>query len=190
MHSGRILCCLVIFSMLGNNSIPRQLSLPDIPNYASVRIGRQVWMTNNWDLPMPHSWYYDNDSTPDTKYGRLYYFSNAVAAAPPGWHLPTLNEWWELIDTLGGYMDAGKRLMEDSIDSTGPGLVFGGYKSANISPEDLFGFKDTQAYYWTSTPDGDQTAYAIHVRKSTHELEINSYRRANGFSVRYIKDSN
>ena len=58
--------------------------------FKSVKIGNQEWMTMNWDYKTPKSFYYNNDSTIDAKYGRLYYYSNAIAACPPGWHLPTL----------------------------------------------------------------------------------------------------
>ncbi len=154
--------------------------------FSSIKIGNQEWMTVNWDYQTPKSFFYTNDSTIDSKYGRLYYFSNAIAAAPPGWHLPTLAEWNELIDTLGGYSRAAAKMFDPSY---GINLVAGGYKSANINEgETLFGFIDTYAFYWTATPDGEQTAYAIHITKATGEFEVTSYRRANGFSVRYVKN--
>lgn len=141
----------------------------------------------NWDYKTPKSFFYNNDSTIDSKYGRLYYYSNAMAAAPPGWHLPTLDEWQELIDNLGGLSHAADKMFIQS--DTTLCLIAGGYKSANINEgEELFGFIDTYAFYWTATPDGDQTAYAIHITKSNGEFEISSFRRANGFSVRYVKD--
>lgn len=156
--------------------------------FKSVVIGNQEWMTLNWDYQTPKSFFYNNDSTIDSKYGRLYFYSNAVAAAPPGWHLPTLDEYWELINYLGGINKAAPLLM--STDTIGLNLLCGGYKSANISADnsDMFAFIDQYAFYWTATPDAEQTAYAIRITPNTGEIEINTYRRANGFSVRYVKD--
>lgn len=156
--------------------------------FKSVVIGNQEWMTLNWDYKTPKSFFYNNDSTINNKYGRLYFYSNALAAAPPGWHLPTLDEYWELINYLGGINKAAPLMM--SPDTIGLNFICGGYKSANISADnsDLFGFLDQYAFYWTATPDAEQTAYAIRITPSTGEIEINSYRRANGFSVRYVKD--
>ncbi len=156
--------------------------------FKSVKIGNQEWMTLNWDYKTPKSFYYNNDSTIDSKYGRLYYYSNAIGAAPPGWHLPTLEEWNELIENLGGLSNAASKMFIQS--DTTLCLQAGGYKSANISADnsDLFGFLDVYAFYWTATPDGEQTAYAIQITKSNGEFEIEAFRRANAFSVRYVKD--
>ncbi|MBK9730713.1 MAG: hypothetical protein IPO83_05440 [Chitinophagaceae bacterium] len=155
-------------------------------DFPSIKIGNQVWMTKNWDYKTPKSWYFENDSINNLKYGRLYYFSNALAAAPPGWHLPSLDEWQELINYFGGDEKALPALMDGG--TSGLNLMMGGNKSANISPTEIYNFKDTWGFYWSSTTDGDQTAYGIHFEKGNPSIVKTTYRRANGFSVRYIKD--
>jgi len=169
-------------SMISSNT-PDAAVAQDFP---SVTIGNQTWMTVNWDNYTPKSWYFDNDSINNKKYGRLYYFSNALAAAPPGWHLPSLDEWQTLINHFGGDDKALANLLTGG--SSGLNLLFGGNKSANISPTAIFNFKDTWGFYWTSTTDADQTAYAIHFEKGSGKITKTTYRRANGFSVRYVKD--
>ncbi|MEP7127968.1 MAG: FISUMP domain-containing protein [Chitinophagales bacterium] len=155
-------------------------------DFPSIKIGNQVWMTKNWDYKTPKSWYFENDSINNLKYGRLYYFSNALAAAPPGWHLPSLDEWQEVINYFGGDEKALTALLDGG--TSGLSLMMGGNKSANISPTEIFNFKDTWGFYWSSTTDGDQTAYGIHFEKGNPSIVKTTYRRANGFSVRYIKD--
>lgn len=151
----------------------------------TVIIGDQEWTTENCSVRTPKSFYYNNDSTTDRHYGLLYYYSNAVAATPPGFHLPTMDEWWQLITYLGGPEKAGARMMAGG--DSGLNLPYAGYKSANISPEDMFAFIDHYAFYWTATTDGEQTAYGVHI-DNKNVIEIEAYRRANGFSVRYIKN--
>jgi uncharacterized protein (TIGR02145 family) len=143
-------------------------------------------MIMNWDMRTPKSFYFDNDSINNKKYGRLYYFSSAFNGAPPGWHLPSLDEWQTLINHFGGDEKALSALVDGG--SSGLNLLYGGNKSANISPTDIFNFKDQWGFYWTSTTDADQTAYAIHFEKGNNKIIKMSYRRANGFSVRYVKD--
>nr|MBA2407071.1 hypothetical protein [Chitinophagales bacterium] len=92
----------------------------------------------------------------------------------------------EVINNFGGDEVAADKLLRGG--SSGLNLLLGGNKSANISPTDIFNFKDQWGFYWTSTPDGDQTAYAIHFEKGNHAVVKTTYRRANGFSVRYVKD--
>ena len=180
IHKGLLLMVISFFCADVHAQVNAQKPFP------SIKIGNQEWMTVNWDYKTPKSFFYNNDSTLDAKYGRLYYFSNALAAAHPGWHLPTLDEWYELIDTIGGLSKAGLKMFDPTY---GLNLVAGGYKSAYINEgEILFGFLDTYAFYWTATPDVEQTAYAVHITKATGEFDITSFRRANGFSVRYVKN--
>ena len=97
--------------------------------YPIVKIGGQLWMTENlrvsryndgtaiplvtdknaWDnLTTPGYCWYNNDSAAwASSYGALYnYFTVADATSPNvcpvGWHVPTDTEWTTLTDYLGG----------------------------------------------------------------------------------------
>jgi uncharacterized protein (TIGR02145 family) len=90
------------------------------PQYESVRIGNQEWMTRNLDVDrfrngdlIPHieskeewknagenghpAWcYYDNDLENGKKYGKLYNWfavNDPRGLAPKGWHIPSKEEW-------------------------------------------------------------------------------------------------
>ena len=73
----------------------------DGKKYATVKIGNQIWMAENLafytDLGC---WLYNNDSTNIKKYGYLYNWETALNVAPEGWHLPSDEEWNELINYL------------------------------------------------------------------------------------------
>jgi len=101
----------------------------DGSNYATVKIGSQVWMVENlktthyrngdpitnvtddqqwFNLSTPAYCEYENNSGNSTLYGRIYNFFAVVDnrnIAPEGWHVPTDAEWTILTDylTLNGY---------------------------------------------------------------------------------------
>jgi uncharacterized protein (TIGR02145 family) len=151
----------------------------------TLHIGRQVWMRNNVSVPMPNSFWYERDSLTHQGEGRLYFFSSALAACPKGWHLPSDEDWQELIDAFGGDSLAASNLLSGG--RSGLNLTLAGYRSANSS-NDLFGKHGEQGFYWTSTVKGEQTAYARLFTKGSSVIADQFYRRANAFSVRYVRD--
>ena len=100
--------------------------------YQTVKIGDQVWMTenfkatrlndgtaienasvnNNWNMSKSpaYSWYNNDASRYKNGYGVLYngYAVASGKLAPAGWHVPTTNDWKVLSNNAGGY----ERLME------------------------------------------------------------------------------
>jgi uncharacterized protein (TIGR02145 family) len=99
------------------------------PQYESVKIGNQEWMTRNLDVDrfrngdlIPHieskeeweeagengqpAWcYYDNDPENGKKYGKLYNWhavNDPRGLAPEGYHVSTDDEWTILVTYLGG----------------------------------------------------------------------------------------
>lgn len=152
----------------------------------TVMINGRIWMKNNLAIPSPNSFWYERDSVANKSYGRLYYFSSAMAMCPKGWHLPTELEWREMLaandlDSMSAFsaVTKGGKLRLD--------MTIAGYRSAN-SKDDLFGFKEEWGFYWTSTVRAEQVAFAIWLDKKNNKVTTNGYRRANAFSVRYVKD--
>jgi hypothetical protein len=65
--------------------------------YKLVRIGEQVWMKSNMQFRVKdHSWAYDDNLTNRVQFGYLYDWEGAQQACPPGFHLPTDEEWMDL----------------------------------------------------------------------------------------------
>ena len=74
----------------------------DANTYGTVKIGNQIWMTENLRYDVSNqSWDYNNDPSNSNTYGKLYTWSGAASAAPAGWHLPTDDEWKTLEASLG-----------------------------------------------------------------------------------------
>lgn len=114
---------LVVFSGCDNSSEiftdPR-----DGNTYKTVKIGDQVWLAENlaylpsityadqWGSPTEPQYAVYNYTPPHStetvehakaseyyhNYGVLYNWASALTACPPGWHLPTKDEWSELVD--------------------------------------------------------------------------------------------
>jgi len=82
--------------------------------YKTVKIGEQVWMAENLNFECEGSVSYDNDPSNAEKYGRLYDWETAMKVCPPGWHLPSKEEWVELVDFAGGEYVAGEKLKATS----------------------------------------------------------------------------
>jgi uncharacterized protein (TIGR02145 family) len=107
------------------------------PQYESVRIGSQEWMTRNLDVDrfrngdlIPHiesneewkkagengqpAWcYYDNDPENGKKYGKLYNWyavNDPRGLAPEGYQVPKDEEWSILEEFLGGKDIAGHKM--------------------------------------------------------------------------------
>lgn len=131
--------------------------LRDGQTYRIVAIGSQVWMAENLNYEVEHSFCYDDFENNCTKYGRLYVWSASVGktedecgcgnkcsllsgniqgVCPSGWHLPSRAEWDTLVTAVGGEVLAGKNLKTSS--RWGP----------NGNGTDSFGFSALPAGYW------------------------------------------
>lgn len=120
--------------------------------YNIVTIGTQVWMKENlkttkyndgvvipnvtgqsqWDNLTSGAWcYYNNNSSYNEKYGKLYnfYTVSSEKLCPIGWHVPSGLEWKALLNYLGGEEIAGGK-MKSTID----------WKTPNVGANNSSGF--------------------------------------------------
>jgi uncharacterized protein (TIGR02145 family) len=106
-------------------------------DYKTVKIGNQIWMTENlnvdrfrnrdiipeaktateWELAgenkQPAWCYYNNDPVNGKKYGKLYNWyavNDSRGLAPEGYHIPSDSEWTTLTTYLGGENIAGEKM--------------------------------------------------------------------------------
>lgn len=77
--------------------------------YKTVKIGQQIWMAENLNHPLRGSHCYKNNAANCRKYGQFYSWGDAIEVCPDGWHLPSVDEFKELIEYAGGE-SAGKSL--------------------------------------------------------------------------------
>lgn len=182
-----------------------------------VRIGKQVWMAENLNVykfrngdPIPHAetdeewetarkegkaaWcYYDNDPANGEKYGKLYNFyavNDKRGLAPAGWHLPSGEDWNELIDFLGenagvkmkstaGWKGNGNGTNESDYSGL-PGGYRGEYGEFNSI--------GSKGKWWWSTENIMSDARNSGLRFSNDNMINKLGYNGEGLSVRCLKD--
>jgi uncharacterized protein (TIGR02145 family) len=186
--------------------------------FKSIRIGTQVWMAENlhtahfrngeaipyaataesWTLAgkegKPAWCFYENNER-NGKYGRLYNWyavTDPRGLAPEGWHVASDAEWRVVTDYLGGEDAAGTKMKNKTgwIDK-GNGTNESGFSalpggSRNLRGE--FAYGQQAGYWWTTTEQDEELAWYRVIDQSPYYVYRTNYSKANGFSVRCIKD--
>lgn len=155
-----------------------------------LKYGSQVWMAENLSVSnfrngdripeaktqeewakagvtgKPAWCYYDNDPVNGDTYGKLYNWyaiTDPRGLAPQGWHVPTSLEWLQLCKTVGGMNNAGDHL-KAATGWDGEEYIPDTTKAFNALPGGARALKfqklNDWAYFWTTTEDGEQTAWA------------------------------
>ncbi len=194
--------------------------------YKTIKIGTQIWMAEdlkttryndgttipvvtNYDdwaaLSTPACCWYNNDSANNETYGILYnwYAVNTNKLCPEGWHVPTDEEWNELLKYIRESGSAGGALKEagtshwrspntGATNESGFTALPGGYRSYNGT----FNLLRARSYWWSSTESnwwslGD-SSLTIAFYRYIHYNENNIYRyvgeKSNGLYVRCLMD--
>jgi len=174
--------------------------------YKTVQIGTQTWMAENLAyLPVSASpatvgaeqtgkaglpFYYVYDLA---KYGVLYNWYAALTVAPAGWHLPTVDDWTTLSNSLGGDLVSGDKMKSTfgwvspntvASNSSGFTALPGGYRYfSGLGNDGSFGF-------WWCDLGVSGKIFAWHrALYSNHSDIIWDYLdKSVGFSVRCVKD--
>ncbi len=167
----------------------------DGKTYKTVKIGNQIWMAENLNYKTSSgSWCYDDNSSNCDIYGRLYNWETAKTACPSadGWHLPTDDEWTTLVNYLGGEKVAGGKLKSTTSwtspntgasNSSGFSALPSGYRNTNGN----YCYRSYGTNLWSSTECGT-IAWNRTLNYSMTSVLRSNYGKANGFSVRCLKD--
>lgn len=167
------------------------ITVPPI-TYCEITIGTQVWACKNVDILYPGSKVYNDDEANRAIYGGLYTFAQIIASnfAPVGWHVPTLEDWEELINYLGGATMAGAKLKETGVthwnyeaadNSSGFAALGGGMYSS------VYVLLREQANFWTKSKF--PCAASIQLTDTSIDVMTLCLSKSNYLSVRLIKDS-
>jgi TonB family protein len=174
-------------------------------NIKTTKIGEQIWMTeclnvdhyrngdiipevedrNKWDRLKTGAWcYYNNDSTNDRKYGRLYNWyavNDPRGLAPQGWRIPTKADFEILRSKI---CNSGNLLTNKGKKNFS--VLFTGYRDNNGSYE----CSDRIADFWSSTENISGSAFDFSIIKDYGSIYIYGYDKMYGFNVRCLKEVN
>ena len=173
----------------------------------------EVWMAENLNIMAENSWCGGgNDVTEGdcSVFGRLYTWVAAVGktenecgyehacglsepvrgVCPEGWHLPSHDEWDELLTAVGGLSTAGTMLKTSTgwiSDGNGTdNYGFSALPAGGRSVYGNFGFEGSEANFWGSTED-EGHAYNTYLTKGGSAHPSYSFKN-NGFSIRCLKN--
>ncbi len=178
--------------------------------YGTVRIGNQVWMTENLrvtrynngvEIPLitddgrwrksitgAYVWYNNNESNA-AAYGALYnwFAVETGRLCPPGWRVPTDEDWEELTSFLKKQgLDAGALCAAEN--STGFSALPGGFRWwRSLTATGSFYAKDVAGYWWSSTETTDMYAWNRAIGFEMNKVYRSQFPKGEGFSVRAIK---
>ncbi|MBK8504166.1 MAG: fibrobacter succinogenes major paralogous domain-containing protein [Saprospiraceae bacterium] len=195
----------------------------DANRYRVVAIGTQCWTTENLrvqnfndgsPIPLipvatdwatittpPYSWYNDNMMINAVPFGALYNWYAVDTASngnknicPFGWHMPTEQDYQELINYLGGESVAGIDLKEagnvhfltnneTATNLSGFTAIPGGYRTGTSFYE-----KGYYAQYWTVAAHNATQAKFVDIEYDGEYADIANQNKNRGNSVRCVKD--
>ena len=171
--------------------------------YKYTTIGDQVWMAENLNYNVDYSTCYDNDELNCDFWGRFYAlqegdsdildWNKVDTICPVGWHLPSNEEWSQMIGTVGGYQDEPTAIRLKSIsslwdESRGKGTDDCGF---SVIPSGYLyeSGKGTYMYYggnfWSSTMKDVYGAYEIGIGGVVGNINSSGEHQ---LSIRCIRD--
>lgn len=179
--------------------------------YGTVKIGDQLWLDRNLSYlprvcPAVASncgiWVYGYDgnrvaeamSTEEYKrFGALYDWDTAKTTCPPGWHLPSDDEWQALEIALGmspadaarsGWRGTNQGHAVKSDGTSGLKVTFGGWRTGF----GRFNYVGEHANFWCSDEVDEDHACERLVGVRRGDLGRDKGNKGAGFSVRCVQD--
>jgi uncharacterized protein (TIGR02145 family) len=142
-------------------SPPPALTDPrDGARYRVIEIGGLQWMAENLRFGAPGSTCYDLQSANCPRLGRLYDFEAASRSCPPGWRLPSDDDWKRLEMGLGASAeevarDRGRAGPLGDRLKVGGDRGFDALMAGYYDPHDqAYQHEGRTAAFWASTLDG------------------------------------
>lgn len=195
-----------------------------IPMAEDIQIGMQKWMVRNLDVskfrngdPVPEAqtnaewiratvnkqpaWcYYKSDPRNGAEFGKLYNWYavyDTRGLAPKGYHIPTVEEWEQLIEFSGGREYAGRTMKSKSgWENNGEGIN-GTNESGVTALAGGFRFDGTvfrnigkSGNWWSSSEQSSGNAFAFTLKSNETGISKCDVSKSWGQSVRCIKDDN
>ena len=181
---------LTVHVTTGTNETGLILDKTNKISYGTVKIGTQWWMSENLNEPSTGKFCYSNQTANCNLYGGLYNWTDLMNGAtsekargrcPQGWHIPSANEWQQLVDFYGAEQARNHLDVDGDSDFR---MFYAGQRSTAGRSEMM----NLVANFWTSTKSTGDNAYEFSFQKSQDSFFKINLSQTYGFSVRCVKD--
>ncbi len=187
--------------------------------YKTLKIGTQIWMAENlkttlfndglpitlitdttdWNSTVTagYCWYNNDEASNKDTYGAIYngFTVDSARLCPAGWHIPSLEEWQQLIAFLGDTTTAGGQLKEEgtnhwitpnigATNSTGFTALASGFRYYDGTFASILYY----TCFWSSTNNNSGNQWYTGLYYGNASLKTDYRSKKYGFSVRCIKD--
>ena len=187
--------------------------------YKTIEINKTVWMAENlrtsafrngsaianvqsadqWSSTTDPAWvHYNNDSTFDCPYGKLYNWyavNNPAGLCPTGWHVPTTSEYDALFLALGGPVSAGDRMKTAGfvywLQSNANANNSSGFSAVGAGRRFFYGDFEGLMYegvLWHADAFDANSAWVHGLSADMSTANLSIYPKRTGFPVRCVKD--
>lgn len=190
----------------------------------TVTIGDQTWMAENLNVEKfrngdlipeaktnsewkaasrngtPAWCYYDYNPTYEEGYGKLYNWyavNDPRGLAPEGWHVPSENDWKQLVQFLGhnynsrvDFSEVGPKLKAGRDWKKGKTNNSSGFSAlpGGRNWNGRFNYMKSAGHWWSSTEANPTGAIAFKLSAFSSGFEMGADYKMNGKSVRCVKD--
>jgi uncharacterized protein (TIGR02145 family) len=167
----------------------------DGTTYRTVTAGGLTWMADHLRFDIVGSRVDPNQS--DVAFGRLYTYPAANLACPPGWRLPSSDDYLGFADALAPGDSQGRRMRNDTgwIRLNGEDGNGSNSSAFNLLPTgysdvpDFFSGEGAEAHLWTSTEPSDVEAQVFTIRGDEVLVVPQTRAKIWALSVRCVTDA-
>jgi len=162
-------------------------------SYKTVNIGGKTWMAANlsYKSPIGKSGCYDKNPDNCRKYGGLYDWHTAMKVCPEGWHLPSNQEWNDLVTAVGNGAAGKLKAIGgwDKYRNGGDDFGFSALPGGRRDSEGSFGDIGSDGYWWTATVDSEDGSSAYRWKIGyDYDIGERNNDKNNCYSVRCVQD--
>ncbi|KEP69997.1 hypothetical protein DL1_21085 [Thioclava dalianensis] len=157
----------------------------DNKTYPISLLNSKYWMTRNLDYNESGSFAYNNMQSNADTYGRLYTSSASSVLTPPaGWHVPTLQDWQDLVNSF-----ATPQAAYQALTGTGTGQLAAQLGGKYVPSASTSQFADLSVRGYYQAVNGATPSFVTFDGTTQTVLLGGTLPADAALSVRYVKDT-